>query len=115
MKAHIEMLRSFADGGRRDVRKAEEIETAIWLYEQGFITGSLHRPLSGRPALLNARITDAGLQKLGLEAGRNRKETITREAVYAQTHPMRSQLVVGIAVILLGAVILAAFNYLRQT
>ena len=111
IKTHLEMLRDFADGGRGDVREPEKIETAVWLYEQGYITGSLHRPLSGRSLLLNVRITALGLQKLSDEESRMQQ---TREVAYIKKHPMRAQLVIVVAAALTVAAILAYFNHISS-
>ena len=57
MNPHIELLREFSDGTAHDVREPEKIEAALWLYENEYLAGTAHRPLSGSGALLNAKIT----------------------------------------------------------
>lgn len=113
MTPYFDVLLEFADGAKRDVREPERIDAVMWLHENGYITGTVHRPLHGTGALLSARITGLGSHFLQQESKKMEADN-SRESTYHSKHPIRAGIVITVAGGLLLAAAIAYFSWLSH-
>ena len=113
MNPHIDLLREFAYGKKLDVREPEKIDSAMWLHENGCISGVVHRPLNGKGALFNVQITALGSKFLQQESEKLEANN-SRESAYYTKYPIRAGIVITVAGGLFFAAALAYFTFISH-